>query len=111
MTKIFCRMDSKESITLRLAKLNQQIDGKCPSGSTTPLLSKEALLDSLVALYDECERKVSHERKSPPKHVSTFVRKGMIIALVQKVLLGECEITIAAILHADTNNVNIDFNF
>lgn len=72
-------MESKENITLRLARLSQQIDGKHPSDSSTQLISRDALLDSLLALHDECERKLNLDRKSPPKHVAAFVRKGKLL--------------------------------
>ncbi|XP_067933082.1 citron Rho-interacting kinase-like [Watersipora subatra] len=67
--------NNKANIPLRLAKLNQQIDGKCSSEANVDNISRDALLDSLLALYDECERKLSKQRKSPPKNVATFVRK------------------------------------
>lgn len=69
-------MDSKESIPLRLAKLNQQIDGKVASSTFTSAVSRDGLLDSLLALYDECERRVGRKQKNPSKHITNFVHKG-----------------------------------
>ena len=69
----------KETIPLRLAKLNQLVDGKVPAGSWNSAVSKDGLLDSLVALYDECERRSTQHRHNPPKHITTFVHKGMSV--------------------------------
>lgn len=71
-------MESKRSIPLRLAKLNQQIDGKVAASSFNQLMTRDGLLDSLLALYDECERKLAHHHRNPPQHIASFVRKGGI---------------------------------
>lgn len=49
---------SKEAIAVRLTRLNRQILGKVTSGNTTNFskrtIDREALLDALTVLYDEC---------------------------------------------------------
>ncbi|KAG6446840.1 citron rho-interacting kinase isoform X2 [Manduca sexta] len=48
---------SKEAITLRITRLNRQILGKVTSGTSKfskRTLDREALLDALTVLYDEC---------------------------------------------------------
>lgn len=48
---------SKEAIAVRISRLNRQILGKVTSGSTKFIkktIDREALLDALTALYDEC---------------------------------------------------------
>nr|CAI5863093.1 unnamed protein product [Callosobruchus analis] len=42
-----------EPISIRVARINSEITGK-NSGSTNPLLTREALLDVLTAIFEEC---------------------------------------------------------
>lgn len=67
---------NKDSIPIRLAKLNQQIEGKVPASSLNHLILKDGLLDSLLALYDECKRKANLTQKNPPRHFSGFLHRG-----------------------------------
>lgn len=48
---------SKEAIAVRVARLNRQILGKVTAGTSTfskRTIEREALLDALTVLYDEC---------------------------------------------------------
>lgn len=47
---------SKEAIAVRIARLNRQILGKATSGvsRSKKTVDREALLDALTVLYDEC---------------------------------------------------------
>lgn len=70
-------MANKDNIPLRLAKLNQIVDGKSVGDiPNKTLLCKDGLLDSLVALYEECERRIEEYQKHSPKHISSFVNRG-----------------------------------
>lgn len=70
-------MSFSESIPLRLAKLNQLIEGKAQEpGVQKHVISKDGLLDSLIALHDECVKNLASHPKNPPKHVSSFIKKG-----------------------------------
>ena len=70
-------MSREDSIPIRVAKLNQIIDGKASSvAACKQILSRDGLLDSLLALHDECSRNVENNHKHPPKHISSFLHKG-----------------------------------
>lgn len=71
-------MNKADSIPIRIAKLNQIIDGKTQiPPAFKQILSRDGLLDSLVALHDECRRNADNNRKHPTKHVSAFLQKGI----------------------------------
>lgn len=71
-------MSKVDSIPVRIAKLNQIIDGKTQSvAECKQILSRDGLIDSLLALHNECLRNVENNHKNPAKHVSSFLQKGM----------------------------------
>lgn len=72
-------MTTADTIPLRIAKLNQLIEGRLASNGcelNAHIISKDSLLDSLVALHDECIRKYGSNWRSYPKHVSSFMHNG-----------------------------------
>lgn len=62
---------SKEPISVRVSKLNTQIVGKCKISDN--ILNREGLLDTLQALYDECD---SECLRNLDKNISTFVERN-----------------------------------
>lgn len=74
--KIPTKMEpSKEAIAVRITRLNRQILGKVTSGSTKftkKTIDREALLDALTALYDECN---DNPVKKTDELVRVFVDK------------------------------------
>lgn len=66
---------SKEAIAVRITRLNRQILGKVTSGSNKlnkKTIDREALLDALTVLYDECN---DDPVKKTDELVRTFVDK------------------------------------
>ncbi len=61
-----------ESVSSRITRLQQLLSGK--TGRKVPLLDKDALLDAMVVLYNEC----LPEFMMRDKNVSTFVKKCML---------------------------------
>lgn len=66
---------SKEAIAVRVARLNRQILGKVTAGTSTfskRTIEREALLDALTVLYDECN---DDAIKKSDEMVRSFVDK------------------------------------
>eukprot|EP00794_Sanderia_malayensis_P014178 gene14178-15657_t len=58
-----------ESVSSRITRLQQLLSGR--TGRKVPLLDKDALLDAMVVLYNECSLEVMMK----DKNVATFVKK------------------------------------
>lgn len=70
---------SKDPIAVRITRLNRQILGKVTSGASKlrKTIDREALLDALTVLYDECN---DDPVKKCDDLVKTFVDKCKIIS-------------------------------
>lgn len=71
---------SKEAIAVRITRLNRLILGKVTSGSSKlkKTIDREALLDALTALYDECN---DDPVKKCDELVKAFVDKCKLSAM------------------------------
>lgn len=76
---------SKEPIAVRIMRLNRQILGKVTSGPSKlrKTIDREALLDALTVLYDECN---DDPVKKCDDLVKTFVDKCKLLLTRQKLL-------------------------
>lgn len=61
---------SKDAISVRLAKLNNQFLGRSTAGKRS--LHRDGLLDALSVLYDECNNETL---KKGDVHIAKFVEK------------------------------------
>ncbi|XP_077078475.1 citron rho-interacting kinase isoform X2 [Siphateles boraxobius] len=83
-----------DSITIRCARLNQLLQGKCSvSGSTG--VTREGLIDALLVLYQEC----ATPELMKIKHVANFVNKYCeVVAEVQELLPGKKDFEVRGIV-------------
>lgn len=95
---------SKEAIAVRITRLNRQILGKVTSGSTKftkKTIDREALLDALTALYDECN---DDPIKKTDELVRVYVDKCKILyQQLCKYLLSQA----GGIAHCDRNSISV----
>lgn len=73
---------SKDPIAVRITRLNRQILGKVTSGASKlrkTIVSREALLDALTVLYDECN---DDPVKKCDDLVKTFLDKCKLFLII-----------------------------
>ncbi|XP_056122652.1 citron rho-interacting kinase isoform X5 [Rhinichthys klamathensis goyatoka] len=86
-----------DSITVRCARLNQLLQGKCSVSGSTGLnvVTREGLIDALLLLYQEC----ASPELMKIKHVANFVNKYCeVVAEVQELLPGKRDFEVRGIV-------------
>ncbi|XP_039517455.1 citron rho-interacting kinase isoform X2 [Pimephales promelas] len=86
-----------DSITIRCARLNQLLQGKCSVSGSTGLnvVTREGLIDALLLLYQEC----ASPELMKIKHVANFVNKYCdVVAEVQELLPGKRDFEVKGIV-------------